>query len=138
MKRRISTVAFAFHAKVGSAATVLGRAQARFVGGKNRLRLVPARGYVQVRSGQDVRLLLRATGLRLERLSGPIRARLILRVAGTHGLSRCRLGSRATAELFRSTDLRQDDSNDASVRLSLPRDCGGTIRRAAAISVSDS
>jgi hypothetical protein len=40
--------------------------------------------------------------------------------------------------VFNSTDLREDDSNDAYVRLSLPPNCGGTIRRAASITVADS
>ena len=44
----------------------------------------------------------------------------------------------ATLLLFNSNDVRPDDSNDAYLRLVLPRGCGGPIRRAAKISVSDS
>jgi hypothetical protein len=72
------------------------------------------------------------------RLAGPTRARLTLRVAAAHGLPGCRVGSSATLLLFNSTDLRPDDSNDAYLRLALPKRCGGTIRRSATITVSDS
>jgi hypothetical protein len=139
VKRRLSAIAFAFNAKIGAGKTVVGHAGARSHGGRRLLgHQVSARGSVLLRRGLGVRVLLRATQLRLERLAGPTRARLTLRVVAAHGLAGCRPGSRATLQLFNSTDLRQDDSNDAYLRLSLPRACGGTIRRAAAISVSDS
>jgi hypothetical protein len=82
--------------------------------------------------------VLRATRLRLVRLAGPTRARLTLRVVAAHGLPGCRVGSRTTLRLFNSSDLRQDDSNDAYLRLALPQRCGSTILRSAAITVSDS
>jgi hypothetical protein len=138
VKRRISTVAFAFSAKVGIGASAGGRATARFRGRQSLLRPVSARGVLVLRRAHGVRLLLRARRLRVERLTGPTRAHLTLRVASARGLVGCRVGSTATMTLFSSSNLRRDDSNDAYLRLSLPRRCGGTIRRAARISVADS
>jgi hypothetical protein len=138
LKRNISAIGFRFLAKVAAGSTVAGRANARFRAGKRLLGSVSVRGSILLQKGQGTRVLLRARRLRLVRLAGPTRARLTLRVVGAHGLPGCRVGSRATLVLFNSTDLRQDDSNDAYLRLALPRRCGGTIRRSAAITVSDS
>jgi hypothetical protein len=139
VKRRISTIAFAFNAKIAAGKMVVGQAGARFRGGPRVLgRQVSAQGSVLLRRSPSVRVRMRVTQLQLARLAGPTRARLTLRVVATHGLAGCRLGSRATLQLFNSHDLRQDDSSDANLRLSLPSRCGGTIKRAAAISVTDS
>jgi hypothetical protein len=139
VKRQISAIGFRFVAKVAAGSTVAGRANARFrAGRKGLLGPVSAHGSILVQKGQGARLLLRASRLRLLRLAGPTRARFALRVVAAHGLPGCRVGSRAMLLLFNSTDLRQDDSNDAYLRLALPKRCGGTIWRSAAITVSDS
>jgi hypothetical protein len=139
VKRHISAIAFRFAAKVAAGSTVSGRANARFGGGRKSLhRPVSARGSILLQKSRGARLLLRASRLRLVRLAGPTRARLTLRVVAAHGLPGCRVGSRATLVLFNSTNLRQDDSNEAYLRLALPKRCGGTIRRPAAVTVSDS
>jgi hypothetical protein len=139
VKRHVSSIGFRFVAKVAAGSTVEGRANARFPGGrKGLLDPVSARGSILLQKSQGAHLLLRARRLRLVRLAGPTRARLTLRVAAAHGLPGCLVGSRATLLLFNSTDLRPDDSNDAYLRLALPKRCGGTIRRSATITVSDS
>jgi len=139
VKRRISAIAFRFVAKDAAGSTVSGRANARFGSGRNSLlRRVSARGSILVQKSRGARLLLRASRLRLVRLASPTRARLTLRVVAAQGVPGCRVGSRATLLLFNSTDLHQDDSNDAYLRLALPKRCGGTIRRSAAITVTDS
>jgi hypothetical protein len=136
VKRRISNVALAFNAKLGAGASARGKASARFSARQALLRQVTAHGFVLLHRRHGIHLLLRTTRLKLERLTGPTRARFKVHVAASHGLPGCRRGSSGTMLVFNSMDLRGDDSNDAYVRMSLPRRCGGTIRRAASISVA--
>ncbi|HMI98793.1 MAG TPA: vWA domain-containing protein [Gaiellaceae bacterium] len=139
VKRRITAVAFRFQARNAAGLTVEGRASARFLPRtRSVFSPVSAHGSLTLVKGNGIRLVLRVRRLRLTRLVGPTRARVTLRVASTHGLPGCRVGSAATLLLFNSNDVRQDDSSDAYLRLALPRSCGGPIRRAATISVSDS
>ena len=139
VKGQIRTISFAFTNTASAGAAVVGRASARFPGGSKALsRRVAARGFTLLREGHGVRLKLRATRLKVDRLSDPTRAHLTLRIVGVHGLPACHVGSSVTMLLFNSTDLRQDGSNEAYVRLALPLKCGGTVpRAAAAITISD-
>jgi hypothetical protein len=139
VKRQISTIAFGFNAKISGGSTVQGETSSRFGAGRAALlREVAARGSVLLRESHGARLVLRATRLRLKQLTAPTRARLTLHVSAARGFRGCRVGSRARLLLLNSADLRQDGTNAAYLRLSLPRGCGGTIRGSAAISVSDS
>jgi hypothetical protein len=136
VKKRISAIAFRFQTQ--GAPSVSGRASARFRGGTKTVSgTVSARGSLLLSTGRATRLVLRAKGLRLKRLAGPTRARLSLRVVSAKGLRRCRAGSSATLLLVYSPNLRTDESSGSYLKLSLPRACGGTLRRAADIVASD-
>jgi hypothetical protein len=139
VKKRISAIAFQFRARASGRSTVSGGASAHFPAGANVASgAVMARGSLLLRRGQGARLLLRAKRLRLQRLAGPTRARLTLRIVSARGLRGCRVGSRATLLLVYSPDLRTDGSGGSYLKLSLPRACGGTLRRPAEITASDS
>ena len=138
VKKRISTIAFHFQAGPSGGSAVLGSASARFRGGARVVGTVSARGSLLLRKGPGARLVLRAKTLRLQRLVGPTRARLTLGVASKKSLRGCRVGSSATLLLVYSPALRRDESSGSYLKLSLPRACGGTLRRPAEITASDS
>jgi hypothetical protein len=138
VKKRISAIAFRVHAPRAGGSTVSGGASARFRAGAKASSVVAARGSLLLRKGHGKRLLLRAKKLRLQRLAGPTRARLTLRIVSARGLHGCRVGSSATLLLVYSPDLRSDESAGSYLKLSLPRACGGTLRRPAEITASDS
>jgi hypothetical protein len=139
VKRRISAIAFRFQARIAAGSTVEGRASARFLPRtRSVFSPVSAQGSLTLLKGKGIRLVLRASRLRVTHLVGPTRARLTLRVASARGLPGCRVGSTTTLLLFNSNDVRQDGSSEAYLRLALPQGCGGPFRRAATISVSSS
>jgi hypothetical protein len=139
VKKRISAMTFRFQAGAAGAATVSGRASARFrPGAKAAFSTVAASGSLLLRRSDGARLLLRAKNVLLQRLAGPTRARLTLRVVSARGLRGCRIGSSATLLLVYSPDLRADESSGSYLRLSLPRACGGSLRRPAEITASNS
>jgi hypothetical protein len=82
-------------------------------------------------------VMLRVTRLRLEKLVGPTRAQLALRVFSSRGFALCRTGAAAVLRVLSSTDIRADGTTGTYLRLRLPRGCGGTIEAPAAITVSD-
>lgn len=138
VKKRIAAIAFRFRAGAGGS-TMSGGASARFFAGvRAGASTVPAHGSLLLRRGRAARLLLRAKNLRLQRLAGPTRARLTLRVVSAHRLRGCRVGSSATLLLVYSPNLHADETSGSYLKLSLPRACGGTLRRSADITASDS
>jgi hypothetical protein len=138
VKKRISAIAFRVHAPAAGRSIVSGGASARFRAGAKASSVVAARGSLLLRRGHGKRLLLRTKKLRLQRLAGPTRARLTLRIASARGLRGCRVGSSATLLLVYAPDLRSDETGGSYLKLSLPRACGGTLRRPAEITASDS
>jgi hypothetical protein len=139
VKKRISAIAFRFQTQPSAGSTVSGGASAHFRAGTRAISsTVAAHGSLLLRTGKGARLVLRAKKLRLRRLAGPTRARVTLRVVSARGLRGCRVGSSATLLLVYSPDLHADESSGSYVKLSLPRACGGTLRRPAEITASDS
>ena len=138
VKKRISAIAFRVHAPRAGGSTVSGGASARFRAGAKASSVVAARGSLLLQKGDGRRLLLKAKELRLQRLAGPTRARLTLRIVSARGLHGCRVGSSATLLLVYSPDLRSDETSSSYLTLSLPRACGGTLRRPAEITASAS
>jgi hypothetical protein len=133
VKKRISAIAFRFQTPSALTPSVSGSANARFGARPGAAsRTVSAGGSIRVRNGKT-RLVLTVRSLQLQRLAAPTRARLTLRVLSASGLKGCRVGSKATALVVYSPDLRADESIGSYVKLSLPRACGGTVRRPAAI-----
>ncbi len=139
VKKRISAIAFRFQTQSAAGPIVSGGASARFRSHARAVSsTVSAHGSLLLRNGQRARLVLRAKSLRLQRLAAPTRGRVTMRVVSARGLRGCRVGSSATLLIVYSPDLRADGSSGSYLKLSLPRACGGTLRRAADIEASDS
>jgi hypothetical protein len=138
VKKRISAIAFRFQAGATGESTVSGRASARFrASAKAVSSTVAVGGSLLLRNEHGARVLLRAKNLVLQRLAGPTRARLTLRVVSARSLRGCRIGSSATLLLVYSPDLHADESSGSYLKLSLPRACGGTLRMPADITASN-
>lgn len=133
VKRRISAIAFRMATTPGSAWQINGGAAAKL-----RAHRTTGRGYgsLLVRHGKGT-VKLRVTGVQLQKLVGPTRARVALRVVAAHGSAGCRIGARGTLQVSASSFLRADDSTGSYLRLMLPRACGGTVREAATVTVTD-
>jgi hypothetical protein len=134
VKRRISAIAFRFQTGPATTWTIAGRAAARL---RAHTRLARAHGMLLARKRAGGSVMLRVMRLRLEKLVGPTRARLALRVVSSHGFARCRTGAAAVLRVLSSTDIRADGTTGTYLRLRLSRECGGTIVAPAAITVSD-